>query len=944
VPPSRRHAELTLTRGTRLGPYEISDVLGAGGMGEVYRARDTRLGRDVAVKVLPEHVANDSETRARFEREARSVAGVNDPHICSLHDVGTEGDVHYAVFELLEGETLRERLSRGPLPPSKAVELATQIGQGLAAAHAKGIVHRDLKPENLFLTRSGLKILDFGLARLQPIGGAGEEGLSREPTLSAPQQLTSPGTAPGTVAYMSPEQARGEPADARSDIFAVGVVLFEMLSGQRPFRKGTPAETLTAILNEDPPDLAAPAGHLAPGLERIVRRCLEKDPEDRFQSARDVTFALDAVSGVSGIPALAAGARGWARRSPRWVIPALGAVAVGAILAGDLAIRLWVSPQQRGRGAPVVRSHIDLTAERALRSPRPVGSGARGHPYRTELALSPDGTLLVWASRTDDTPPTSALHLRRLDTGRVERIPGTEGGHQPFFSPDGRWIGFCACEGPSKARLRKIVVEGGLPVDLAEPPSGLLGASWGPDGRILLGSYAAGVQSVPATGGPLRQITSIDPTHEVGHRLPRLLPGGRALLMTTQLTVEGMQSRIEAVSLPSGERKVVVEDGADGRYLPTGHLLFVRQGVLMGAPFDTERLELTASPVPVVEGVSQALCPGEDMYNSGAGQVAVSDSGLMVYAPGGILEPPPIELLLVDEGGRAEPFAGFDKPLVSPQMRYSPDGRQLAFVEQARSGLLWLFDVERHTYRALSDRGIASSPCWSPDGARLVMGWSEAGPLKLWMVPATGRGDWTRLTDGEQEDLAPSWSPDGRFLAFVRGDLWSTDVYVYRFEDQKVVPFLTTPASESHPAFSPDGRWLAYRSNESGRSEVYVTSFPDREQTLTVSRQGGYAPAWSRDGRKLFYPSLLSPDGTRRLMSVSVRHDAKLSLGPPTPLFRLPDGFVPLGPMRGYELHPDGRRFVVGRFVRTEPPPPITRLELVHNWFAELERLSPTGR
>ncbi len=929
---------MALSPGSRLGPYEILAPIGAGGMGEVYRARDTRLGRDVAVKVLPERIEEDPEALARFEREARTVAGLNDPHVCSLHDVGVEHDVHYVVLELLEGETLRSRLSHGALPQAKAIELTTQICQGLAAAHAKGIVHRDLKPENLFLTRQGLKILDFGLAKLQPVGHASmpSEDLSRVPTVSAPEALTTPGTAPGTVAYMSPEQVRGTPADARSDIFATGLTLCEMLSGQRPFRRDTQPETLAAILNDDLPELVAPSGNVAPGLERIVRRCLEKDPEDRFQSARDVTFALEAVSGTSGVSDLSAEARRGARDARRKMVTPLVAVAVIALVAGALGGRWWARPPESAREAPTVRSEIDLTADLPL-------IGFRNHPSRTELAVSPDGTLLVWAGGPDGDAAQSALHVRRLGTGEVTHLAGTEGATQPFFSPDGCWIGFSVREGRS-SRLRKVPVEGGLAVDLAELLQSPMGVSWEPNGRILLGSWDGGVRWVPAEGGSPREITSADRAREAGHRLPSVLPGGQALVFTTIPNVLGVTARIEALSLVSGERRVVVEDGADGRYLPSGHLVFVRRGVLMAAPFDLDRLELTAPPVPAVAGVSQALNFGSDGGNSGAAQFAVSDSGLLVYASGGILEDMPVELLLLDESGRATPLPGFDKPHVSAQVRFSPDGRQLAFVEQSGSGLLWLFDVERHTFRALSDRGLAANPRWSSDGARLVVGWAEAGPYHLWVVPPGG-GGWERLTDGERHHWAPTWSPDGRVLAFVGGRPPSNDILLYRFEDRQVVPFLTTQAREEYPEFSPDGRWLAYASDESGRLEIHVTSFPDRDQTLTVSRQGGEAPAWSRDGRRLFYYSLPSPDdGTRSMMAVPVRHGPQLSLGIPAALFRLPDGFSTLRPMRSYELHPDGRRFVIGRVVKRDPSPPITRLHLVHNWFAELERLAPTDR
>ena len=579
-----------------------------------------------------------------------------------------------------------------------------------------------------------------------------------------------------------------------------------------------------------------------------------------------------------------------------------------------------------------MRSEIDLTEHLPL-------PGFLNHPTRTELAISPDGAILVWAGSPDASPAQSALHLRRLDTGEVTLIPGTEGASQPFFSPDGRWIGFCSGNFQG-GKLCKVPVEGGLTVDLAEVSSLPMGASWGPDGKIYFGLWSEGIQWVPADGGPLREITTVDPTREAGHRLPSILPGGRALLFTTVPVAYGVKARIEIVSLATGERKVVVEDGADARYLETGHLVFVLQGVLMAAPFDLSRLELAAPPVPVIERVSQALNTGAPARNSGAGQYTVSDSGLLVYGRGGIRDFIPQELTLLDEGGRAEPLPGFDKDrIISTQVQFSPDGRQLAFVGLSEGGVS-LFDVERQTYRALKDKGVASSPRWSPDGTRLATSWTAGGPFHLWIVP-TGRGDWERLTESERSDRGLSWSPDGRFLAFDRRSPLSQDIFLYRFEDRQVVPFLTTNATEGYPEFSPDGRWLAYASNESGRWEVHATSFPDREQTITVSRQGGRAPAWSRDGQRLFYYSdPPAPDGRRSMMAVPVRHDPEMSLGLPTTLFRLPPGFVALS-TRSYDLHPDGRRFLVGVTREQEPSPPITRLNLVHNWFAELNRLVP---
>jgi len=470
-----------------------------------------------------------------------------------------------------------------------------------------------------------------------------------------------------------------------------------------------------------------------------------------------------------------------------------------------------------------------------------------------------------------------------------------------------------------------------------------MGAAWAEDGRIYLGSRSGargGIRSVPAEGGELKEVTRIDRSRESGHRLPWALPGGRALLFTAMANEYGLLARIEAVSLASGERKVVVEDAADPRYLPTGHLLFIRQGIAMAAPFDLERLELRAAPMPVIAGVQQALNMGGSVANSGAGQLAVSPSGLLAYVPGSTYIDAPAEFVLVSARS-VEPLADFDRPLCTGWHRFSPDGRQLAFVERAKNGLVWLFDVERRTYRPLTRDGLAGSIVWSPDSSRLVTGWAKDGPFNLWVVPADGEGAWERLTTAEESDWPSAWSPDGRVLAFVRG----LEIFLYRFDDRQVVPFITRRpegkrTSFGYAAFSPDGRWLAYVSDETGMHEVYVTSFPDRAQTFVVSRDGGLAPAWSRDGQRLYYVS----NERNQVMAVSVGGGARLRLGLPSAVAPVPERAVGLMPVGRVEMHPDGRRILFARIRARAPIAPVTRLELVQNWFTELERLSPTGR
>ena len=925
---------LAVVRGTRLGPYEVMDLLGAGGMGEVYRARDTRLGRDVAIKVLPEHVAHDREALARFGREARAVAALSHPHIASLFDIGETDGTHYLVLELLEGETLAARLRRGAPPEAEALEIGAQIAEALSAAHGHGVVHRDVKPANVMLTRSGVKLLDFGLARLQHRPGPSGETAPVTTGLGA-------GTVAGTLPYMAPEQLEGRQVDARTDIWALGCLLFEMVAGRRAFEANSQAGLIAAIERDDAPQLTRQRPAASAALDRLVRRCLQKDPADRWQSAADVALRLREIAeeepDAGGRPG---------RRQGHWSLLAIaGGAVLFALLAGLAASRLWPRPSA---AAPVVRSQIELPPEAAL--VHFMGPVAGPSASRTELALSPDGRLLVWSGSTDGHSQTAALYARALDTGETRRLPGTDGAHTPSFSPDGRWIAFYSAV---KGGLRKVPLDGGLAVDLADWDSavkvgnpdlkvGPMGVSWAEDGRIYLGSGAVGLRSVPLDGGRPTEITHVDRARESGHRLPCALPGGRALLFTAMPHAFGVRARIEAVRLESGERKQIVDDAADARYLPTGHLVFVRQGTVMAAPFDPERLELRAPPVPVIAGVRQALNMGGDHLNTGAAQLVVSASGLLVYAPGSLYEDPPGELVLVGDRGWVEPLPGFDRPLCTAQYRFSPDGRQLAFVERARSGLLWLFDLERRTERQLTREGIAGFPVWSPDGSRVVVGWSREGPANLWSIPVEAESPWERLTEGEGADWPSSWSPDGRWLAFCRGGA-KGGVLLLRLEDRQVVPFLVqdvTKARAQYPEFSPDGRWLAYVSLESGQPEVYVTSVPDRRATRVVSRGGGWAPAWSRDGRRLYYRSM----DDAAILSVSFGAGPTPSLGQPAILLPTPTDTIDLLPVGRLEMHPDGRRFLFALSKAMPAPPPVTRLSLVHNWFTELERLSPTHR
>ncbi|HSD25763.1 MAG TPA: protein kinase [Vicinamibacteria bacterium] len=904
---------MPIQSGTRFGPYEILAPIGVGGMGEVYRARDTRLARTVAIKVLSEHVSTRPEGRERFEREAQTIAGLSHPGICALYDVGVQDGAAFLVMEHLEGETLAHRLARGALPLEEALRYAAEIAEALAEAHRHGVVHRDLKPANVMLTRSGAKLLDFGLAKLRASDG-GTAGEDR--TLTAEHALV------GTLPYMAPEQLEGAAVDARTDIFALGALTYEMATGVRAFEGGSQASLIASILRGDVPPLASRQPVAPHALDRLVQQCLHKDPAKRWQSAQDVALRLREI----GRGDLDAGPQ-QRRRLPRWTIPALGVALLASALVGAVASQLWRRAPELSASGTIVRSSVDLLP----------GTGLTGYGFRrTELALGPDGRMLVWSASPDGSAASAMLYRRPLDSDEVKPIPGTDGGRQPFFSPDGRWVGFYDSRG---GRLRKIAVEGGLAVDLAESgPVAPMGASWAADGKIVLGNQGRGLDWIPAEGGSARALTTVDSTREVGHRLPWVLPGGQAVLFTTVPHLWGVRARVEAVLLGSGARTVLVEDAADARYLTSGHLVFVRQGVLMAARFDPVRLKLLGPPVPVLADVRQALNMGADGANSGAGQFVVSSSGLLVHASGGIFEDRPAELVLVDAAGRVEPLPGFEKPLTTGQIRFSPDGRQVAFTEKARSGLAWVFDIERKTQRALSHEGISSFPIWSPAGDRIVLGWSAAGPLNLWLVPVDGGGEWQRLTDGI--DLPSCWTPDGRAVVLVRTQPGrsDSDIFLYRFEDRQVVRLLAAKADEGFPEISPDGQWMAYSSNETGRDEVLVTSFPDCSRTLVVSREGGTTPAWSRDGETLYYLSL---DQTR-VLAVAVSRGTSLRLGSPTVRFRLPAGFLFYRPVRSYDIHPDGSRLLVSRLKGTPHPlEPVTRLRLIQNWFSELESLSP---
>ena len=902
-----------LTTGTKLGPYEITGAIAAGGMGVVYRARDTRLDRIVAIKVLPDHFANRSDLRERFEREARTIASLNHPHICVLHDIGRQDGTDYLVLEYLEGETLAERLKRGPLPLEQTLQFAIEIADALDKAHRKGITHRDLKPGNIMLTKSRIKLLDFGLAKLRQEAVPANVSLSKLPTASDP--ITAHGAILGTVQYMAPEQLEGKEADARTDIFAFGVVVYEMATGKKAFEGKSQASLIAAILEREPPAMATLQPMTPPALDRVVKRCLAKDREDRWQTARDVCEELkwtsssgsQALLGARVSPAKGIRALGWRAV----ILSLLGVFVLGAVVAG-LSLDVWnlkPSPPQ-----PVTRTVIDL----------PPGQQLAGLESGPALAFSADGTHLAYVARRGG---TQQIYLRAMDSLESKPIPGTEAGVNPFFSPDGQWIGFFA-----GGKLKKISVNGGAASTLgvATVP---VGASWSSQGVIAFAtSQVSGLQQVPDLGGTPRPLTRVG-KGENSHRWPEFLPGGEAVLFAASAGTT-IQAAVQSVG--TGHRRNLVQGGMNPRYALSGHLVYAQGGSLMVVPFDPQRLTVTGTGVPAVEGVLQSLV-------SGAAQYSFSTTGSLVYVPGGV-QSAQNSLVWVSRNGAEQPLAAPAHAYVAP--RLSPDGRRVAVGIVEQESQVWLYDLSRDTLTRLTFEGnVNLNPVWTPEGKRIAFLSNKEGALNPFWQLADGSGGLERLTTSDYNQSPNSWSQDGQLLAFVEvNPTTGYDIWVLRMGDssaasgqvRKAQPFLRTPFNEGAPRFSPDGRWLAYISDESGRYEIYVQPYPGPGGKWQISTEGGTEPVWNPNGRELFYRS------GDKMMAVDIATQPSFSAGKPRMLFEGP--YVTTGrTVPEYDVAPDGQRFLMLKPVEQAGAAP-TQINVVLNWFEELKQKVPTGK
>jgi Tol biopolymer transport system component len=884
--------------GQRLGSYEITSLLGSGGMGEVYRARDVTLGRDVAIKILPELFALDAERRARFEREARVLAALNHPHIGAIYGFEQRSGIHALVLELVEGESLANRLRLGPLPIPDALALARQIADALHAAHEKGIIHRDLKPSNILVSRDGgVKVVDFGLAKAA-LDDPGSD-LSHSPTITAGG--TRAGVLLGTAAYMSPEQARGRRIDKRTDVWAFGCVLYELLTGRKAFDGASVSDTLAGVLEREP-DWSALPRRMPAAVHRVLRRCLAKDPRRRLHDIADARLELDdGLDNTADSDATAVPSQPSRARMASWML-----VAIAAGAAAAAAALLALMPRS---AATVTRFTLALSDEAE---------------FTGGMALSPDGRTLVY-SAVDSAG--RRLFRRALDSLESIPIRGTEGGNFPFFSPDGASVAFLV-----DRHIRRVPLQGGVAARIADAAASRGGAVWLPDDTIVFGAEGQGLMRVAASGGEIRDLTRLDTARgELEHRSPAVTPNGRAVSFTVHYGGRDSQ-RAHAVSLESGQRTELVQ-GNGACFLASGHIVFQRGGSLWVAPFNESALKLTVAPVAMVERVGIAL--------DWSPKVALAANGSLAYATGG--EPyPPRTLLWVDKKGREQPIDAPGRSWYWPQV--SPDGSRIGVhIMDPINMDAWIYELDhgplvRMTYHPHQD----GYPLWSPDGKQVVF-WSRqgGGPGDLYLRSADLTGDDVRLTVSRDFTYYTpfAWADGGKLLVFQAASRETGLGIGIMPIDGTQGPRLIVdgPADEAKPAMSPNGRWIAYESNVSGKAEVYVQPFPGLDGRWQVSSQGGAAPLWSPAGDELFYRN--GP----AVVSVPVETAGRtFRYGNPRVLFDGPYVLERMGQgdARSYDLAPDGQRFLMIK----EPAPPTTEIVIIENWIEEVKRLVPARR
>ena len=871
---------MLLSAGDELGPYEIVAQIGAGGMGEVYRARDGRVGRDVAIKVSAERFSG------RFEMEARAIAALNHPNICQLYDVGP----NYLVMELIEGDALK-----GPLPLDTALHYAGQIADALGAAHERGIVHRDLKPANIRVKEDGtVKVLDFGLAKSTE-GQAAASGVENSPTVT--MSLTQAGMILGTAAYMSPEQARGKAVDHRADIWAFGVVVYEMVTGERAFQGDSAAELMGAVIHKEPDLALAPAA-----VRRLIAKCLQKEPRRRLQAIGDWDLLLD------GARAPAASALSRSR------FPAMLWPGIAAAMTLFAAAAVWAPWRAAPEPRTVTRQAISVPAGAVF----PI--------------LSRDGTRLAYSDGGSAIP----IRLRMMDQLEANPIPGSEDGLAMGFSPDGQWIVYMSTPAPFK--LKKIPLTGGTSVTICDLQSGG-GATWAPDDTIIFAD-SPGMMRVPAAGGTPQPLLAADSKNGERFSFPQLLPDGKSVLFTIDTGLSPDSARVAILDLKTRTHRVLINSANAAQYAPSGHLVYQRGFTLIAAPFDLKRLAVTGPEVPVAEGV---------------GGYALSDSSLMVFirrrtsVVGGFS---PSKLEWIDRQGKSQPVT--EAPLRWAATAISPNGKLVAgsiwdYDSRPARCDIWLYDLERRTLTRLTSEGRSSSPVWTPDGRWVTYAFQDPAhdpdPTKgaIYRVPADKSGPPELLLASDKGAIAPrSWTPDGRTLVYQQAGAGKASIWILPApgsgSETKPRLFSRSSFNETRPALSPDGMWIAYSSDESGKYEVVVEPFPGPGAKLQVSTHGGWIAGWARDGRELYY---VDPD-TTQMMAVETQTGPAFHAGQPEAMFKMPDPSISGMYRVIFDVSPDSKHFLV---LRPEKEA-IAGATLIFttNWFDDLRKRAPVSR
>jgi eukaryotic-like serine/threonine-protein kinase len=872
---------MKLRSGSRLGPYEIEAPLGAGGMGEVYRARDTRLDRSVAIKVLPDGFDDHANDRLRFEREAKIISQLNHPHICAVYDVGLYEGTSYLVMELIDGQSLADRLAKGPLPLADVLKYGAQMAEALDRAHRAGIVHRDLKPGNIMLTKSGAKLLDFGLAKPRPALFSESDATAHH---TARKPITQEGTIVGTLQYMSPEQLEGLQADHRTDIFAFGAVLYEMATGKRAFEGKSSNSLIASIIKDDPRPMSELVPLTPAALEHVVTKCLAKEPDDRWQSAHDVAEELNwirAMGSQGGIPGPRL--RSAASRTLPWVIVGIFAAALVAVLAG-LALRRPASPL-------VTR----LTLSLPRNNPLTIDHG---------IAISPDGRTVAFAATSSE---VSRLYIRRLDEWEPRALPLTDGASNPFFSPDGRWIAFSLGE-----TLQKVPASGGPPQLICKGAT--YGGRWLNDGTIIFGNFPPGLWRVSSDGGTPQLITRPSAGASVQKYVwPEPLPGNNGILFTI---FQGGRTSIAVLAPGTDTPRILIESARHPRYLPTGHLVYIADGHLMAVRFDVERLEVRGGPTIVVDNVNESGRRSD--YD-------VSVNGVLVYLP-----PEPsaaYTIVLKDRRGGTVPIVSRSRRYESPAL--SPDGKRLSvMIVEGSSRNIWTGGLANEPLTRLTFADDDWFGLWSRDGKRLFYTSGQNGSYNIFSIPTNGSGKAERLTQSPNNQGADSQSPDGDILLFVEIDpSTGADIWEHSLSRKESQPLLKTRFNESGAVFSPDGHWIAYASDESGQMEVYVQAHPLTGVKRQVSLEGGSQPFWSHTGTELFYRTATA------MFSVPVLDAHDLRVGTPVRLFAHTEREE-----WTKSASADDQRFLMLEKAEANQS---SQLNLVQNWFQDLQARVP---